>query len=163
ENPLGPWNGGSIAWVLQVFSSGRAGIPPESVIPYNGDADWADLAQGGDVPMLTGGAAQHPIDDFNLNAELTPYKIPASYSERVLPRLGLNEARSRPTNVIYATADQYKDVNWYRGQLAAGYPVAFGVHLTSDSKDVNGVWHPGATVYAGHAMLIVGYSDAEQA
>src|SRR5262249_14030278 len=126
---------------------------------YNGDGDWGDTTQPGDVPMLTGNESQRVIDDFNLSARLTPYKIPASYSETVLPRFAFADARYRATKITYATPNVLTDPYWFKAQLVAGNPVAFGVSLTKDGSTDGGIWKPGQTVYAAHELLMVGYSE----
>jgi hypothetical protein len=163
ENPVGTWSGGSASFVLRTFGSGKLGIPAEAFLPYISNGDWANTAQQGDMPFLDDNASQRTMDDFNLNADNTVYKIPASFSRTVFPQAAQDSARYRPTQLAFASGGDLQSVDWYKGQLAAGHEIAFGFRVTKNSKTVNGVWMTGDTVYDGHVMLMVGYADSLKA
>jgi len=132
-------------------------------LPYINPEDWGNMTQQGDVPFLDDNSSQRAIDDFNLNADYTVYKIPGTFGWTVFPQAALDSARYRPTQVAYASGSDLESVTWYKTQLAAGHEIAFGFRVTKNSKTVNGVWMPGDTVLDGHVMLMVGYADSLKA
>jgi papain like protease len=160
EGPSGTGSGGTATYLLQVFSSGKYGIPDSSLLPYLNSGDWGNMTQQGDMPYLDGNSSQRAVDDFNLNAAYAVYKIPQSFGWTVFPRQALDSAKYRATQVLYAAPGDLQSVNWFKTQLAGGHEVAFGFRVTKNSKTVNGVWMPGDTVYDGHVMLMVGYADS---
>jgi hypothetical protein len=163
EDPPATWNGGTATFVLQVFASGKLGLPVEKWLPYISTENWGNTAQQGDMPYLDDNSSQRAVDDFNLTGGLVTYKIPETFATVMLPQAALDSASYRVTQVLYAAPSDEQSVAWFKTQLAGGHEVAFGVHLTKHSKTVNGVWMPGDTVFDGHAMLMVGYDDSKQA
>lgn len=160
EGPPGTGSGGTAGYMLQVFSSGKLGVPDSSRLPYLNSSDWGNTAQNGDMPYLDGNSSQWTVDDFNLSADYAVYKIPQSFGWIVFPRQALDSAKYRATQVLYAAPGDLQSVAWFKTQLAAGHEVAFGFRVTKNSKTVNGVWMPGDTVYDGHVMLMIGYADS---
>ena len=163
EDAPATWNGGAATYVLQVFASGKLGLPAEQWLPYVSTENWGNTAQQGDMPYLDDNSSQRAVDDFNLSANVVTYKIPETFATAMLPQAALDSASYRVTQVLYAGPSDEQSVAWFKTQLAGGHEVVFGVHLTKHSKTVNGVWMPGDTVFDGHAMLMVGYDDSKQA
>ena len=160
ENPPGTWSGGSAAFVLRTFGSGKLGIPDEALLRYINNGNWGNTTQQGDVPFLDDNSSQRTMDDFNLNADNAVYKIPENFAWYTFPQAALDSARYRPTQLVFAGESDLESVTWYKTQLAAGHEVAFSFRVTKNDKTVNGVWMPGDTVYDGHVMLMVGYADS---
>lgn len=162
EDFVGTWSGGSATYVMQVFSSGKLGLPEENQDPYISAANYGDMAQQGDVPFLDGNSSQRAVDDFNLTDSVATYHIPAPLSTIPFPRYAVAAAKYRATQVLYAPQNEVQNVTWYKTQLAGGHEIVFGVKLTKDGGMINGVWVPGDTSFAGHVMLMVGYDDADK-
>ena len=95
---------------------------------------------------------------------LFPYKIEA-FSVKPVPEAFVDAANRRIT--AYAQVEQ--SVAGLKQALASGYPVAFGfiVFDSFESEEVatSGMLqlpHPHETNQGGHAVLMVGYDDADQ-
>ena len=137
-------------------------VPSRLFVYYNervieGTVDSDSGAQIRDGMKSVGSQGDCPED-------MWPYVI-ANYAEK-------------PTDACYQTALQHKailyqrvvtDLDQMKGCLASGYPFAFGftVYQSFESPQVAQTGHaplpqPDETVLGGHAVLAVGYDDANQ-
>lgn len=168
ENPPGPWDGGSVTFNLQLFSTLELGIPLETEMPYINQDGFNDTSMW--KPPILDTSPQRAVDDLNLSQEKALWHIPSSFQTTILPQIALENAKYRANQVLYATNDEEKSLDWYKTQLAGGHEVAFGVRLDSDDPNPkNDVWEiadnprPDPKTWGGHAMLMVGYDDAKKA
>ncbi len=161
EDQVGLWGGGNVVYNLELLSSGRIGVPEETVMPYYTFGNYGDTTQW--VPPVTGTSDQRAADDINLSQSAVTYYMPFSYTTVIFPQDAQYTAKYQAGSVVYAQSSDLSTPNWVKTQLAAGHEVAFGVTLDSDGTVTNNIWKPGMTAEGGHAMLIVGYDDSKQA
>ncbi|NOU30357.1 MAG: C1 family peptidase [Polyangiaceae bacterium] len=153
--------GGNVPW--QFTTLGFYGLPPESTLPYIGDVAWQNIGAwtSPSGPLIQ--TNQRALDDFMLSPAPVTYYTPTPITAAVLPQTALEGARYRPTSVKSASYADLTNLAWYKAELAAGREIAFDFALSSPDPSNNGIWDPGSTFVANHAMLIVGYNDVKQA
>lgn len=163
ENQVGSWGGSSVIYELDLLM-GKFGLPPEDTLPYVTYGAFGNTVEAGDNPFLDGDSPQRLVNDFNLSRKNTAYAIPFAYSTTMLPRAAQEAAKYRPAATEILPRNLLTQLDLYRAKLSEGYEVAFGVALTKgDPNPNNDIWEPGNTPWGGHAMLMIGYSDAKQA
>jgi hypothetical protein len=169
ENAPGPWDGGSVTFNLQVFSTPRLGIPLENEMPYDPRLEFGDTSMWN--PPILGTSTQRAVGDLNLSQQLKAWNLPSSILyTTILPQNALQNAKYGANQVLYASESEEKSLDWFKTQLAGGHEVAFGVLLDSDDPNPNNdVWEiaaqprPDTNTWGGHAMLMVGYDDTKKA
>lgn len=168
ENAPGPWDGGSVVYNLQLFSTLELGVPLEWEMPYINQKGFNDTSMW--QPSILDTSPQRAVDDLNLSQQQTVWNIPSPFQTTILPQVALEDAKYRANQMIYATKDDLGSLDWFKTQLAGGHEVAFGVRLDSDDPSPNNdVWEiaaqprPDPKTWGGHAMLMVGYDDTKKA
>lgn len=162
ENAPGPWDGGSVTFNLQLFSTLELGIPLETEMPYINQGGFNDTSKW--MPAILDTSPQRAVNDLNLSQQQTTWQIPSTLQTTILPQIALENAKYRANQVLYASDDQEKSLDWYKTQLAGGHEVAFGVRLPDSGGSIkDGVWMPGDKTWGNHAMLMIGYDDAKKA
>lgn len=166
EVNAGSVGGGGID--INAFYMLRAGLglPVETVLPYIGDAQY-ELHDDADVPNLMDYGPMHSqraVDDFNLSDVQQDYRFPFPLRTVVLPQEALDGAKYKATAGVSVAG---ADLDWYRTQLAAQREVVIQFRCCDGQPGWNSTqtWNlpPGSNGgNAGHAMLLLGYLDAER-
>jgi hypothetical protein len=170
EIQAGAIGGGGLARPLAAMGRGL-GVPPESALPYIGDASYQNADQG-DQPLITDWWAPHTqraMDDFNLADAAATYVFspPTPVVTTVMPQTALEQARYRPTAITYLTAAEVSDLDTYRAILASNHEVIIEMRCCDGQPGWNSTtpWNLPAGSNGGdlgHVMVIVGYDDATQ-
>jgi hypothetical protein len=151
--------GGNVPWQFTALQ--RWGLPREATQPYVGAASYQALA-GWTSPDGTAIAnAQRALDDFALSATPLTLLTPATIVTTTLPQAALEDARYRPLTTKTATNADLTSLAWFKNELLAGREVAFGF-VGDGAPPPTGAWLPGSGSQYAHAMLIVGFDDAQQ-
>lgn len=170
ETIAGSIGGGGLARPLGAMVRGLA-LPPESVLPYIGDAGYQNV-DAGDVPSLNDWSITYPqqsIDDFNLAD--TPnsyvYSPPTWVWTTVMPQSAIDSARYRPTGVTFLTAAEVNQVDKYRSILASGREIIMEFRCCDGNPgySTTAPWMLPAQSNgggSGHVMTVVGYDDGRQ-
>lgn len=173
-------DGSFIDYAMSLFNTAKFAIPTEDKLPYIAPGSYPEYVKtndAGDNPTFsidqnlraTTDNSQRTVDDFNLSQTSMSYtyRQPAMFSATMLPQAAQEEAKySMAGGLSYngAFSIQQFGLDFIRGALAAGYEVILGFSMTKDDPQKNdGIWHPGSKDSGGHAVLVVGYNDAEQA
>ncbi|MGB5396339.1 MAG: immunoglobulin-like domain-containing protein [Gammaproteobacteria bacterium] len=169
ENQLGFWGGSGIIYMLNLLND-KYRLPLGVQHRYIGDYDFEDTRQAGDEPyfdFLNLSLSQSAIDDVNLSNKAIEYRInsgPPLFHES-LPDDALINAKYGISNFGYMRSIEIRNLDLYKQLLVDGYEIIVGVTLRNDPLPGNDIKDPdlnGATT-GGHAVLIVGYSDEDQA
>lgn len=163
EIQSGTNGGGAVSFELSALT--RYGLPEEVVHPYIPHAVWENTSGWIAPPSPTRtGVTQRELDDFVLSSVARDYVTPDLVpGVAIMPQRVLETARYRPTSIAVPSSRQLMDVDWFREQLAEGREVPFTFAYSSARPDYGTVWRPGKVPVAYHAMLIVGYDDAQEA
>jgi hypothetical protein len=147
EDDAGAIGGRNPDELLALLLHGYA-VPPEPALPYIPAGDY-QMANAGDDPDLMDWArtyTQRAVDDFNLGAEPTTYRIPERIVATSLPQQALEGARYGPTKVNSPSVSSLHDVQWYKDELVARREPIVAYDLGDG---------------AAHVVLLVGYDDAQ--
>lgn len=170
ETIAGSIGGGGLTRPLVALTRGLA-VPPESTLPYIGEAGYQNV-DAGDSPSLNDWSiaySQRAIDDFNLAD--TPgsymYSPPNWAWTTVMPQAALDAARYRPTGVTFFAAGDVNNVDTYRSMLASGREVIVEFRCCDGNPGFNttAAWRLPAQSNgggSGHVVTIVGYDDGQQ-
>lgn len=109
--------------------------------------------------------SEWPYDDTPPQTEGDPFPPGAKEGEKPPPECYKDALQNRVTSYQRVI----RDLDQFRGCLASGYPFVLGftVYESFEGQDVahNGIMpmpSPGENILGGHAVLAVGYDDAEQ-
>lgn len=169
ENQLGFWGGSGVVYMLNLLTD-KYRLPLGVQHPYIGDYDFEDTRQAGDEPFFDFrnlSLSQRAIDDVNLSNKAIEFKINSGFPlfHESLPDDAFINAKYGISNFGYMRSIELRNLDLYKQLLVDGYEIIIGVSLRNDPLPGNDIKDPdlNGTSTGGHAVLIVGYSDEDQA